>query len=93
MSTLTPPAFQVGQAVRVQRDERLFPSKGTWPRYRSQPGFVVMINSSEDTEPPEYGVVLTTTRPPWRREKNRQGEVQYDSDAVKWFAGHELVAR
>lgn len=91
MTTLTPPAFQVGDAVRVHRNEKAFPSKGTWPRYREQPGFVVMVNSSEDTEPPEYGVVLTIHRPPWRQ--GRKAELIYDSDAVKWFAGHELIAR
>lgn len=52
-------------------------------------------NQLRDSLPrhPEYGVVLTTTRPPWRQDKARSHELQYDSDAVKWFAPHELLAR
>lgn len=80
-------AFAVGDAVRTQRDETLFPSRGTWPRYRNRPGFVVQLNH----EAGEYGVVLTVTRPPWRN--GRVGELSYDSDMVSWFREDELVGR
>lgn len=79
--------FKVGDAVRVERDEALYPSRGTWPRYRSRPGFVVMVSEIDD----EYGVVLTTTRPPWRQDGS--GTLSYDSDMVSWFRPHELRLR
>lgn len=41
----------------------------------------------------EYGVILTTTHPQWRKEPGRQHELSYDSDAVLWFQPWELVAR
>lgn len=90
---MTAPTFTVGQAVRVNRDEQAHPSKGTWPRHRSKPGFVVIVNASEEVDPPEYGVILTTTRPVWRKEPGREHELQYDSDQVLWFAPWELVPR
>lgn len=85
--------FQVGDAVRISRDEHRYAPKGTWNRHRSKPGFVVIVNSSEEVDPPEYGVILTTTRPVWRKEPGREHELQYDSDQVLWFAPHELVNR
>jgi hypothetical protein len=87
------PAFQVGDAVRVQRDEIKYPPRGTWTRHRGKPGFVVMVNASTEVDPPEYGIVLTTTRPQWRKDEGHSNELLYDSDSVLWFAGHELAPR
>jgi hypothetical protein len=87
------PTFNVGDAIRVSRDEQRYAPKGTWHRHSSKPGFVVMVNSSDEVDPPEYGVVLTTTRPPWRKDPGHQNELQYDSDQVLWFAPWELVLR
>jgi hypothetical protein len=86
---MTETQFHVGDAVRTQRDETLFPPAGTWHRYRNRPGFVVQVNDVEGHV--EYGVILTVTRPPWRN--GRKGELSYDSDMVSWFAPHELVGR
>jgi hypothetical protein len=84
--------FKVGDAVRVERDETLYPSRGTWPRYRNRPGFVVMVNrEGGPSGEPEYGVILTTTRPPWRQDA--PGQLSYDSGLVNWFRPHELRHR
>lgn len=91
--------FKVGDAVRVERDETLYPSRGTWPLYRGRPGFVVMVNREGGPNgEPEYGVILTTTRPPWRRDANGKlrygtGTLSYSSDLVSWFRAHELRHR
>lgn len=44
--------FRRGDRVRVERDERRWPSKGTWPKYRGREGTVVAISRSDG----EYGV-------------------------------------
>jgi hypothetical protein len=86
-------ALSVGDHVRVQRDEALRPSKGTWPTVRGKTGYVCIVSDGAGPNgEPEYGVVLTVTRPAWRQEKGRRHELQYDSEAIKWFAPHELVA-
>lgn len=84
--------MNVGDHIKVQRDEKLFPSRGTWSRYRGKTGYICVINEGggkDDTD--EYGVVLTIHRPAWRKEPDRGHELSYDSDAVLWFAPHELV--
>lgn len=95
--TTAPTALSVGDHVRVQRDEALYPAKGTWARYRGKSGYVCIVAEGAGPGPegeaePEYGVVLTVHRPRWRQEKGRGHELQYDSEALKWFAPHELVA-
>ena len=87
--------FEVGDHVRIERDEVKYPSKGTWPRHRGLTGYVCVINTGggpkvdgEWTD--EFGVVLTTTRPAWRKEEGREHELAYDSDAIKWFRDYEM---
>lgn len=50
-------------------------------------------NADRDRVPrhPEYGIILTTRQPPWRKDK--PGQLSYDSDLVKWFAPWEVEAR
>lgn len=85
--------FAVGDAVRVAQGVR---------RHGTAPGFVVMVNETggplldptdgpDGPRHPEYGVILGTHRPTWRHDM--PGQLQYDSDAVRWFAPHELVRR
>ena len=92
--------FKVGDSIRVAPGVK---------RHEGLIGFVVMVDPTagplvtpvNDRTPlevrdalprqPEYGVVLTGHRPPWRTDM--PGQVMYDSDAVRWFAPHELVAR
>ncbi len=43
----------------IERDEKIYPSKGTWPQFRGRTGTVVQIN--KDPKRPhltEYGVAL-----------------------------------
>ena len=47
--------MRVGDHVRVQRDERLYPSKGTWPQFRGKTGTIIEINRS-GMGATEYGV-------------------------------------
>lgn len=87
--------FKVGDHVRIERDEVLHPSKGTWPRHRGQTGFICVINKGggafiNDEWTDEFGVVLTTTRPRWRQDEGHEGELSYDSDAIKWFRDFEM---
>jgi hypothetical protein len=82
-----PHIFQVGDPIRTSATIRS-------GRYRDRPGFVVVVN--HDGGPagaPEYGVILTTTRPQYRKEPGRTHEVLYDSDQIAWFAPHELNHR
>lgn len=87
--------FQVGDHVRIERDEVRYHSRGTWPTHRGQTGYVVTINVGggpviDGVQQDEFGVVLTTHRPPWRKEEGREHELAYDSDAVKWFRDYEM---
>jgi hypothetical protein len=89
-------AVRVGPNVRRLRNQVGFVvivSEGAGPLIEPCPRDTP--NHERDSLPrhPEYGVILTTTRPPWRQGKGREREVQYDSDAVHWFAPHELIAR
>jgi hypothetical protein len=65
---------QVGDVVRVERDETKYPSKGTWPRYRGQVGTVVAHNYGE------IGVVFGAVK--------TSGGGQ--TSQVSWFLPHEL---
>jgi ribosomal protein L21E len=42
----------LGDRVRIERDEIRYPSKGTWPQFRGRTGTVVEVNADE------YGVVF-----------------------------------
>jgi ribosomal protein L21E len=40
-----PRRLNVGDRVKIQRDETRYPSKGTWPQFRGKTGTVVEINA------------------------------------------------
>lgn len=75
--------FSVGDLVRIERDEKRYPSMGTWPRYRGKPGVVVMLNQEDGEIGVEVGAARARYRPDGRG-------LQYDSAAVAWFLPHEL---
>ncbi len=53
-------AIHAGDRVRIQRDESLYPSKGTWSHFRGRIGTVVEINKDrERSHRTEYGVVFS----------------------------------
>lgn len=69
----------VGTRIVIERDEKLFPSRGTWPQYRGHVGTVVEINDDE------FGVVFGRVR------KARANGSIAMAEAV-WFKAHELRA-
>jgi hypothetical protein len=71
--TSMPP--RVGDLVRVERDETLYPSKGTWPQFRGRSGVVVEESHGE------YGVALGRVRPIDGTTRTRGPS----GNAVTWF--------
>lgn len=39
--------MKIGTRVRVERDETLYPSRGTWPRFRGRRGVVTGTSMGE----------------------------------------------
>lgn len=78
--------MNVGDRVRIERDETRYPCRGTWPRYRGRIGTVVEVN--RDSKRPhltEFGVVFGKVRSP-----RSNGSLAMAGAA--WFRAHELVA-
>jgi hypothetical protein len=76
----------VGTKVRIERDETLYPSKGTWPQFRGKTGTVVQVNV--DRERPhltEYAVTFGKFRKP-----NQHGTIPVGPDTY-WFKAYELL--
>ena len=76
----------VGTRVRIERDEKRYPSKGTWPQFRGKTGTVVQVNV--DRERPhltEYAVTFGKPRNP-----NQHGTIPVGPDTY-WFNVYELV--
>lgn len=69
--------MKIGTKVRIERDETLYPSKGTWPKYRGKRGTVVENNIGE------IGVVFGET---WRDSRNR---IRHD-EGITWFQPYEI---
>lgn len=69
--------LQLGTIVLIDRDEKLYPSKGSWPRYRGRLGTIVAINKRDK----EYGVSWSTNVTNIRKE-----------NTASWFLAHELRA-
>jgi hypothetical protein len=78
--------FNVGDYVRIERDETLYPSKVTWPQFRGNTGTVVEVN--EDRKRPhltEYGVCFRKVGP----FPGRPGQL-YRDGTTTWFKTYEL---
>ncbi|OBI79708.1 hypothetical protein A5664_01695 [Mycolicibacterium fortuitum] len=78
--------MNVGDRVRIERDETRHPSRGTWPWFRGKTGTVVEIN--RDRKRPhltEYGVVFGKVRSP-----RPSGSVAMAD--VAWFKSYELTS-
>lgn len=50
--------MNVGDRVRVERDEREFPPRGTWFWFRGKTGVIEEINKARRVALTEYGVRL-----------------------------------
>ena len=73
--------MNVGDRVRIERDEACHPSKGTWPQFRGKTGTVVEVNLGE------YGVVFGKV---WPR-ADRPGVLRWGGDdVITWFQPHEI---
>jgi hypothetical protein len=82
-------AAAIGARVRIERDETLYSSKGTWPEFRGRTGTIIEINV--DRKRPhltEYGVVFGKTR------VFEDGSIRAaDGRAITtWFKFHEIRA-
>ena len=71
--------MNVGDRVRIERDETVYPSKGTWPQFRGKTGTIVEINLGE------CGVAVGKALPASGR---RGGSMKGGS--VTWFQPYEL---
>ena len=71
--------MNVGDRVRIERDESKYPPRGTWGQFRGKTGTIVEINLGE------YGVVFGKVREP-----RPNGSIAM-ADAV-WFQPHEVRA-
>jgi hypothetical protein len=75
----------IGDRVRIERDETLYPSKGTWPTFRGRVGTVVEIN--RDGKRPhltEFGVSFGG------KLRRRPDGSLHGNNVVTWFKGYEL---
>lgn len=74
--------MNIGDRVRIERDETRYPSRGTWPQFRGKVGTVVELNRDE------YGVCFgkVTPAPPSHRRA-----LNWDAADVAWFRRHELT--
>jgi hypothetical protein len=70
----------VGDRVRIERDETRYPPKGTWPQFRDKTGTIVEINLGE------YGVSFGKV---WPR-PDRPGVYRWSDASLTWFQPHEL---
>jgi hypothetical protein len=82
--------FAVGDQVRTERDETLYPSTGTWPYFRGKTGTVVTVNvDSKRPHLTEYGVAFGKV---WTR-ADQPGVLSFSDHCLTWFKGHELQPR
>jgi hypothetical protein len=77
--------LEPGTRVRIERDEKAYPSRGTWPRYRHKPGVVVIVNRQAG----EYGVEVGAVHPAYRSTDDGP-QLTYDHAQVAWFRPHEV---
>lgn len=72
--------FRQGDIVKISRDEKLYPPRGTWPKYRNRVGTVVNPCTQG-----EVGVAFQRT---WRDEDNK---LKWQGSDTTWFMPYELV--
>lgn len=74
-------SINVGDRVVIERDEKQYPSKGTWSGWRGRTGTVVEINDDE------YGVVFGKVK----ERVNRPGTFAWSGDESQtWFKRYEI---
>jgi hypothetical protein len=80
----------VGDRVRIERDEKFYPSRRTWPQFRGRTGTVVEINYDERyPHLTEWGVVFGNVKP----RTERPHLYQWSGDEpITWFKDYEIAA-
>jgi len=74
--------FKIGDRVRVERDEKEYPARGTWADYRGKTGTVVIASQFGEVGVAFKAVKMDPTAP--------GGMVRQGSDTT-FFLPHELV--
>lgn len=72
----------IGDRVKIGRDEKKYPSKGTWPRFRDKTGTVVEFNMGE------IGVVFGKVKP---RTDGRGKFIRSGHEPITWFLPREVT--
>jgi hypothetical protein len=77
--------MNVGDRVRIGRDETRYPSRGTWPQFRGRTGTVIEVNADRKRRHlTEYGVVFGATR------ERPNGSLA--GGGTTWFKVYEMCA-
>jgi hypothetical protein len=71
----------VGDKVRIERDETRYPPKGTWPQFRGKTGTIVEINGDE------YGVCFGKVA---KAPKSHRRALNWNAADVAWFKAYEI---
>ena len=82
--------MNIGDRVRIERDETRYPSKGCWPQFRGKRGTVVEVNT--DTKRPhltEYAVCFGKVTPMADPVKAKR-EFWWDPKQTYWFKRYEI---
>lgn len=78
-------SMNVGDRVRIGRDETRYPSRGTWPQFRGRTGTVIEVNADRKRRHlTEYGVVFGATR------ERPNGSLA--GGGTTWFKAYEMCA-
>lgn len=85
---------KAGDKVRIQRDETLYPPKGTWGQFRNKTGRVVSINRGRTTQVVGRPPGMSKQEPAFLREVKIETEYGVSftksSDIGAWFRAYEL---
>lgn len=80
---------KVGDRVRVQRDERCYPARGSWAQFRGRIGtVVVIIRDRARPDRTEFGVTFGKASAAVGH--NARRVTRWDPTAVVWFRPHEV---
>ncbi len=72
----------IGDRVKIERDQKLYPSKGTWPQFRGRTGTVVQFNLGE------IGVCFGKV---WAASPKANRVLEWEADQVYWFQPYEVA--
>lgn len=86
--------MRVGDKVRVERDEQLYPSKGTWSQFAGKTGIVASVNRGRTETVIGRPVGMSKKLPAFPREVKIETEYGVSftrgNHVDAWFQAHEL---